>query len=612
MEKTIKPTMEQRVLNVPDDSWKIDRIRCFENQKKEREQLLFTVKKTPLPCIHPEVTRWVDSKCGNCNEGKKQFSRYDDRYMEPIDALLLKDKLFNGWLDKLKSFLYYGKLLPVTMQSLAIHPGHIRMMQNLRKNNPEAPLVFVMTTKAPEVDILLVNYALRVSDIKVDVINVDNLLKQHPFLETVQDESEIKNCLENGGNMLILLDGEEEDNLKRVLNGCGFEGSKRIFFLPVSINAERNVLIHSTPADLGIVKINFHEPYTINDLLKETNGGEEKQRIEKISKHLFYDVTAKRPVMSTNVVAFLLMTEFRGGASVNVLASRLNSLRKENYLYIDLGFDGEAEDIIEHAVEILSELVVVKGDIVSPNTASSIEISRYAEVLFPHFALDSILIVSAQSLKRKENFVNFNDLITTATDLCELLESQIKFAKPCEDLSSRLRLAFDKCAVNGIFHKPVAEALSTNEQRAQRMARCFESENDDSDDDVYETRNSLNEIKINEDKATEIEALRNVTLPIIDCCLTVAFCLKKIKKSLSYNDFINRSVKMMREELEDGNCKFWESCSKDWIKNCLKCFETWGIIKINRAGDESVVTIHPDHNNKKSINFLIQRIERFL
>lgn len=603
--------MEKRVLRVADDTWKLDRMRRLETEQNERERLLVSLKNSSLPIVQPSLTRAKEAKCEKCKVEETLFIKADDWFMEPVDALMLNEKLFDGWFDWMK-FIVFGKpVLPVSMTSLAIHPAHIKMIHRLSKSKPAVPLVFTVHTRTPEVDVLIINYALRVNGIKAAVLDVHNMIQKNPYVEIISDVSQIRPRLNENENLLLLLDGDEEDSLTRVLFGCSFGASKIIFLLPVSINSERNVQSGSplnSSTDLGIVKINFHEPYTIDDLLKESILNVAQEQVMTISKHLLYDVTRKRPVMSTNVVAFLLLTEFRDGALVKDLAGRLDAFRNNNHS-IDFAFDGDAEDVVEHAIEILKELVKAQGDIITPNVSNIVELSSYAEVLVPHFALQSILIVSAQSLKRAENFVDFNILITTATDLCGLLENQIKFAKPCEDLSSQLSRAFDRCCIEGFLHKPVVAALTVNEQRAQRIARQYESENEDSDDEGYQSRNTNNEVTFNVALSKEIEALKNVVIPILDCHLTVACCLKKIigPNYFPVHKIVQRSVEMMREELEDGNCKYWESCSKTWIENSLKSFELWGIIEVR----QSMINIHPKHNNKKSIKHIIQQTERF-
>lgn len=638
MGEVIKPSMDSRILKIVSNTSKLDRIRYRASQKTAQERLLTLLKTAPLPLVQPAFTRVKDSKCGKCNVECKTYTKLDDWYMEPVDALTMKifaKEYESGWFNKMKLCVFsLRKILAASMTSLVIHPAHIKMMKNLQKNNPEVPLVFVLDSENPQLDILLLSYVLYVNDINLPLTAVNKQLESELFVGRILKQMNVKFSEKDGkigdtqvesqlkanGNILVMLDDDiDEKGLQTVLTS-----SAEVFFLPVTINSEKICkdfkLKLFNNHNLGIVKINFHEPYTIKDLLRasETSDLFPQQTADKVTtikKHLQYDVSIKRSVMSTNVVAFLLTTKFRVGASVSDLAGELDAMRKKNPS-IDYGFEGKAEDIVQHAIHILGDsLIETKGDFNKPRNSEMVSLSKYAEVLFPHFALQSILIISAQSLKQSETFVDFNNLLTLAAELCELLQFQIKCTKPCEDLFSQLSNAFELCSLEGIMNKPVVEPLTCNEVRAQRIARQFENEGSpsDDDDDGYQSRNANNEVTINEEMSEQIDALKNVTVPIIDAYLTVACCLKEfVGLKFTEQEFIRKSVKMMREDLEDGNCKYWESCSEEWVKNALKCLERSAMIEIDRTGEDNIINIHSDFNNSKSIKFLIRKINRFL
>jgi len=56
-------------------------------------------------------------------------------------------------------------------------------------------------------------------------------------------------------------------------------------------------------------------------------------------------------VMSTNAVAFLLLTKFRNGTSLEELAQALDDMRLDvRSAELQLGFSGDSIDVINHAV----------------------------------------------------------------------------------------------------------------------------------------------------------------------------------------------------------------------------------------------------------------------
>jgi len=57
------------------------------------------------------------------------------------------------------------------------------------------------------------------------------------------------------------------------------------------------------------------------------------------------------PIMSTNVVAFLLLNRFRDGCTLDKLVEAFDSIWQDlEFNDKDVGFCGETVDIIKHAV----------------------------------------------------------------------------------------------------------------------------------------------------------------------------------------------------------------------------------------------------------------------
>lgn len=57
------------------------------------------------------------------------------------------------------------------------------------------------------------------------------------------------------------------------------------------------------------------------------------------------------PIMSTNVVAFLLLNKFRDGCTLDKLVEAFDSIKQEmEFADKNIAFCGESVDIINHAV----------------------------------------------------------------------------------------------------------------------------------------------------------------------------------------------------------------------------------------------------------------------
>lgn len=69
------------------------------------------------------------------------------------------------------------------------------------------------------------------------------------------------------------------------------------------------------------------------------------------------DCAQSTSVMSTNVLAFLLLTRYRDGASLEELVKALDDLRIDlKYARRDIGFTGDSIDVINYAVSLFSSM----------------------------------------------------------------------------------------------------------------------------------------------------------------------------------------------------------------------------------------------------------------
>lgn len=621
MSELIKPSLEGS-RRMEQNAARIDRMKMLESEKSSRNRDLFCLKASTLPVVLPALPWPIDSKCGVCNVEKEEFTKLHDWFEAPFDVLALPFPSKQGWFEWFSSWLH-NSTLSSSITSIAVHPAHIKMIRKLQNKRSERPLVFALKSDNLKIDLILVHFVLYQNGIKLPLMLYDGDLQEFPTMTTFNvmksseaSESQVASHLRSNGSTLVVLDNKGNKDLKNVLSASGFGLVANVYLVPVSINSEKlrpGFVLGKSKEKLGIVKINFHEPYTVKDLDKkelakdlDLDDVKSKSLIQRISKHINNDIAMKLPIMSTNIVAFLLLTRYREGTTNETLVCELNKMR-EDLIHVDFAFEGESEDIIDHAVGLLGKNLVTNGNEVKANIANILELASYAEPLLIHFALESILVVSARSMKHHQKYIDYNALISTASELCQMLQFEIPFKKPCVDFESALVRAFDRCSLKEILRKPAAKILTESETRAVRMARYVEeSDSEDSNDDGYQSRNPDNEVTINEDLKDQVEWLENVTLPILDTYLTVIYSFKSVdkKSGISKKSFEEVAMKAMREELEDGNCKYWESCSAKWMRSCIDYLKSEKFVVESVEGKLS-------YSSKKSIKSLIYKLEKF-
>lgn len=80
---------------------------------------------------------------------------------------------------------------------------------------------------------------------------------------------------------------------------------------------------------------------------------EHRNLIESISRQVVFDCAEATSVMSTNALAFLLLTRYRNGGEENLIAAALDDLRNSLSGCKDMGFSGESAHIVAYACDLL-------------------------------------------------------------------------------------------------------------------------------------------------------------------------------------------------------------------------------------------------------------------
>lgn len=598
--------MDTRLKAILADTSKLDRIRARELEKERREKQFGMLKTSTMPHVEPALTIIMNFKCRNCNIASESFTKRHDWFMNFIDVAPKLNVKKEGWMDWIKEMFITEHVVVPSLDPIVVHPAHIKMITNIQQNTPEVPLVFVLKPVLPQSDLQLVENILKTHDINLELtMKLDG---------KKASEAQLSSILNSRGNILLILDEFNNQHLESVLKACDFGFSVKIYLLPIAINSECFL-----EGKRGITKINFLEPYTIEDLLKQEGPPPDPQfAINKIIDHLSYDIAMNCPAMSTGAVAFLMMTEFRFPPTEYPFTYNMFNDLRALLPMIDFGFEGHTEDIVDRGIEMLQDLLTVDDDddppkfirfAEEPSLVENIHMLwRYAQVMMPHCIHESIVVRCARKLRKDEKSIDFRSLIDHGIELCDILKFAVPLTKPCQEPESKVQQAFDSLAGRDYLQKPMAPMLTESQQRAVRLARNFDmDENDSDDDDGYQSRNTDNEVKILLESSKKYELL---IIPMLDAYLTMAYCCKNFLnvEDFATESFIRQSIRMMREEIEDGNCEFWESTSRFLMESCLKLFVSWKIVEIK--GQK--MNLHADHNNKRAIRNLINKIGKFL
>lgn len=492
-----------------------------------------------------------------------------------------------------------------------------------------------------------------------------------------------KPCMPKGGILSVIvdanMDGTIEDaliiptamNYERLVDGNFVREQlgqpKKMETFGSTIKAMWSTLM----GNYGIVKINFCQPFSLKEMVKSvqelqqiqsrkfpredktlkytmSNSSlygtdfvveEHRQLVDKIARHVVYDCSKYTPIMSTNVVACLLLNKFRNGCTLDKLVESFDEIR-EDFKDDDLAFTGKTIDIINHALDILGPRLVkqqeeeiiksVDGQNIKSNVvmvfpvtilSSLIELSYYSNTMLPYYAMKSA-IVTVICIETIPKVINSEVTLTNKTfskeelvkkiiQLCDILRYELIFCKPCETLELKIDQIIDELK-NALSIKLDEESYVDIEKWSRRCSKYFDDSSEEECTENVPIRPKRYSLDLTLTEVTYMEFLHTLLRPLIDTYSYSALTLKKlIGKSLSERDLIEEVSKEIQTNLDSSAILYGESLCVDPIKNSLKLFEKWDILECILQDNVKKFQLKPAYNTNEAIETLYQNIAMF-
>lgn len=633
--------------------------KMYNCEREYRKQELFHLKEETMQKINPTMPRCIEYKCQRCNVANLSYTAINNWYLEPVDVLARNpDEGFINWntwalqISELIAFvmgddrkenkmeLLMNRLmieLPQFMTKLAVHPAQIRMLKKLQKTESNIPIIYVMSTDNA-IDIIALNFILMKNQLKCPLVMIDKEMASVPGMDKLAGhlkeicveltKERILDCFQDIQSMAIVLNKDNNNVLDMLLKTSGYGFNTEIFLITVAINHEiSNLKLSRNKSNCGLIRVSFNEPYTVKDLIrirKYEDCHDDLQLTDRVSQHLKYDLTLRHPIMCTNVVAYLLLNQFRHGTTVEELATAVDKFC-ETYNKFDYNFIGEFNDIVYHAVRLYGkDVMILERDSIkiNQNFGNLIHLYGYSKMLLPHFVMDAILVTCADYLMRLDGAVDYYKVLEIAKQLSCLLSFEFLLNKPCQEIESSLSDALDTLINNGLMIKPQIE-YTEDEMQARKMAQYYEEYNDSSDDD-YEsekkyTYNKDDEIFINNLKNDVWMEFLGLLKPLLWNYLTVAECLIELIEAepIPENEFIETCHQQLIKHYESGKCNYGESVSEESMKNYLKFLEQKNVVEGDFEPDDvekktKKIWLTNEFNHVTEIKALVKDIERFM
>ncbi|XP_071866860.1 glycerol-3-phosphate acyltransferase mino [Bombus fervidus] len=496
-----------------------------------------------------------------------------------------------------------------------------------------------------------------------------------------------KPCMPKGGILSVILDaymeGIIEDamivpvvlNYERLIDGnfvqehLGQPKKKETFI------STMKAMFSTLLTNYGVMKVDICQPFSLKEMLKsfqnqsKLNGvktppiekplkstvsssslygtdvvaEEYRQLVDSLARHVVYNCSHAMPIMSTNVVAFILLYIFRDGCTLDELVEAFDFIKYQLECYTrNIAFCGETIDIVNHALDILgpdlvklqNQEIIDTGDsqltqsnfvtVIRPMSflPNVIELSYYSNTVVTYFAVDSIVVTALYAelqsqindpiaIAQNNIIVSQDILVEKSLKLCDIFKYEFIFCKPCQELE---RVIID--TVINLSHKEIIilqeESYLEEELWSKRFAKNF----DDSSDEEYHNKNSSKSIryKLNliSEHAKHMEYLRTMLQPLVDVYTFTIWSLKGlVGQSLSEKDLIQQILNDIKTNIDNGIIKYSECISIDSIKNALKLFEKWNILECYPQENVKIFYLKDEYDTYSAVMKIYDTIAAF-
>uniref|UniRef100_A0A8B9K0G9 Glycerol-3-phosphate acyltransferase 1, mitochondrial n=1 Tax=Astyanax mexicanus TaxID=7994 RepID=A0A8B9K0G9_ASTMX len=361
-----------------------------------------------------------------------------------------------------------------------------------------------------------------------------------------------------------------------------------------------------------------------------------RQIISNLAKHVLFTASKSSAIMSTHIVACLLLYRHRQGVLLSKLVEDFFNMKEEILSRdFDLGFSGNSEDVVMHALNLLGNCVNVTSTnrntefIIAPsNTVPALfELNFYSNGLFHVFIADAIIACSTLAMLREQaaeacngelgsssTLLSQERLIRRAAGLSHFLSNEVQVAMPCQTIYQVFQDAVTRLIEYGVLivAEEDQEELSPSEEPWPKKfpePLSWRSDEEDEDSDFGEEQRDRY-LKVNQNKPHQefFTFLQRVISPVLEAYSGAAIFVHSLLSPMAEREYTQKLFRYLLTRTEKGVAAF-ESATHYLVKNTVKTFKELGVLK-ERCEDgvcrlELSTTFQPQANRNKLLHYIL-------
>uniref|UniRef100_A0A673J9T7 Glycerol-3-phosphate acyltransferase 1, mitochondrial n=1 Tax=Sinocyclocheilus rhinocerous TaxID=307959 RepID=A0A673J9T7_9TELE len=348
-----------------------------------------------------------------------------------------------------------------------------------------------------------------------------------------------------------------------------------------------------------------------------------RQVIANLAKHVLFTASKSSAIMSSHIVACLLLYRHRQGVLLSKLVEDFFNMKEEILSRdFDLGFSGNSEDVVMHALSLLGNCVNVTSTnrntefIIAPsNTVPALfELNFYSNGLFHVFIADAIIACSALALLREQSATSVSEqnssskllsqerLIRRAAGLSHFLSNEVAVAVPCQTLYQVFHDAVTRLIEYGVLivAEEDQEELSPSEEPWPKKfpgALAWRSDEEDEDSDFGdEQRDRYLKVSPSAEPQEFYTFLQRILTPVLEAYSGAAIFLHSLISPMSEREYTQKLFKYLLTRTERGVAAYGEPPA---LSNSL-CKREGGVCRLELSS-----TFLPQANRNKLLQYIL-------
>ncbi|XP_010212063.1 PREDICTED: glycerol-3-phosphate acyltransferase 1, mitochondrial [Tinamus guttatus] len=383
-----------------------------------------------------------------------------------------------------------------------------------------------------------------------------------------------------------------------------------------------------------------------------------RELIANLAEHILFTANKSCAVMSTHIVACLLLYRHRQGTDLSRLVEDFFSMKEEVLARdFDLGFSGNSDDVVMHAVHLLGNCVNITNTsrnnefFITPSTGipAVFELNFYSNGVVHVFIKEAIIeycktgsLCSLEvSITRLADLleVDKDEALTESDGYCttklmyEVVDNSSNWAvcgkssgvismpvaaRPCQVIYQVCHESVERLIQYGILlvaeqddQEDVSPSL-TEQQWDKKLPEPLSWRSDEEDEDSdfgEEQRDCYLKVSQSQEHQQYITFLQRLLGPLLEAYSSAVIFVHNFSGPVSESEFVQKLHRHLISRTEKNVAVYAESATYSHVKNAVKVFKEIGVFSQTEQRTDTILelstTFLPQRNRQKLLEFIM-------